>query len=101
MSRHRPAAAGAALLAAALAASVAPAVAQSEDPDREQCYGVSLAGENDGLDEDDAPGGAQVNYQGNAWAWVLAGQCLTLPLPPQPDGTPRRGSYEPLERDAP
>jgi uncharacterized membrane protein len=42
-----------------------------------------------------------VDYQGDAWTWVPAGACLTMPLPAQPDGTPRRGAHEPLDRDQP
>jgi 2-polyprenyl-6-methoxyphenol hydroxylase-like FAD-dependent oxidoreductase len=40
-------------------------------------------------------------YQGDAWVWVDAGACLTMTAPVQPDGTPRRGSPEPLARDLP
>lgn len=84
--------------AAALAAALGgPAGAQTT----ERCYGVSKAGENDGIGDAEAAGGASVDYQGDAWAWVPAGECLTLSLPAQADGTPRRGSYEPLDRDRP
>lgn len=84
--------------AAALAAwSGGPAGAQ----ERERCFGVSKAGANDGIGEAEAPGGAALDFQGDAWAWVPAGECLTRTLPPQADGTPRRGSYEPLGRDRP
>lgn len=82
-------------LALAAVAFAAPGAAQAT----ERCYGVALAGENAGLDDREAPGSATVDYQGNAWVMVPAGTCLTLPLPPAPDGTPRRGSLEPLERD--
>ncbi len=85
---------------AAIAATCSPVAAQTQDQDRERCYGVALAGGNDGIGDEESPGGASVDFQGDAWTWVPAGACLTLPLPPQPDGTPRRGSYEPLERDA-
>ncbi len=94
MPRLVPTATLAAALAAALAA---PAPAQAP----ERCYGVSRAGQNDGLGADDTPGTATVDFQGDAWTWVPAGRCLTLPLPVRPDGAPRRGSYEPLSRDAP
>ncbi len=89
----------AAALVAALAA--ASAVAQQDDAGREKCYGVARAGENDGIGADASPGGATVDYQGDAWTWVAAGSCATIPLPPQPDGTPRRGAIEPLRRDLP
>jgi hypothetical protein len=32
---------------------------------------------------------------------VASGSCMTMPLPVQPDGTPRRGALEPLDRDRP
>ena len=88
-----------AVAAAALAVVLGGAPAPAQETER--CYGVSKAGENDGIGRTDAPGGATVDYQGNAFAWVAAGECLILPLPPQADGTPRRGSYEPLDRDRP
>jgi uncharacterized membrane protein len=78
---------------AAAALAAAPAAAD------ERCYGVARAGANDGIDDREAPGTATLDFQGNAWAWVEDGTCLTLGLPPQPDGTPRRGSFEPLGRD--
>jgi uncharacterized membrane protein len=69
--------------------------------DGERCYGVALAGENEGIGGGGAPGTSTVDYQGDAWVMVPAGACLTMALPVQPDGTPRRGSLEPLERDRP
>lgn len=97
------------VLAAAIAAALLPAGAEPGPEARERCYGVALAGENDGLarfapdrvEETEAAGSAGVNYQGNAWVWLPAGTCLTLLLPDRPDGTPRRGSPEPLTRDTP
>jgi uncharacterized membrane protein len=88
------------LCAAVLAGLVltAPAVsAQSQ----ERCYGVAKAGENDGIGRDETPGSSTRDYQGNAWIWVPAGTCLTMPLPEQPAGTPRRGALQPLDRDRP
>lgn len=73
----------------------APALAQ----DQERCYGVALAGENEGIGDRSAPGTSQRDYQGNAWTMVPAGTCTTMVLPVQPDGTPRRGALEPLTRD--
>jgi uncharacterized membrane protein len=67
----------------------------------ERCYGIARAGENDGIAGQDAPGTSTVDFQGNAWVWVEDGTCLRTTRPPQPDGTPRRGSIEPLERDLP
>jgi uncharacterized membrane protein len=60
---------------------------------------VARAGENDGIGSRADPGSSEVDWQGDAWVWVEAGTCHTRPLPPQPDGTPRRGAIEPLDRD--
>jgi len=88
-----------AALAAALAAPLGAAPALSQATER--CFGVSRAGQNDGIGAAESPGTASVDFQGDAWTWTPEGRCLTLPLPVQPDGTPRRGSYEPLTRDLP
>ncbi len=79
---------------AALAAHTSTAVAA----DKEKCYGVSLAGENDckaGAGTTCA-GSSTVDYQGNAWKLVDAGTCVTMEL----DGD-RMGSLEELDRDLP
>jgi uncharacterized membrane protein len=68
---------------------------------RERCYGVALAGAADGVGAEERPGSGQIDYQGNAWIWVPAGDCLTMTAPVQADGTPRRGAPEPLARDLP
>ena len=47
------------------------------------------------------PGSGAVDFQGDVWKWVPQGTCLTVTLPVAPDGTPRRGSPEPLARDVP
>lgn len=89
---------GIAALSGLLVLVAVPAVWAQE---QERCYGVALAGENDGIGQRADPGSSTVDYQGNAWVMVPAGTCLTRPLPVQPDGTPRRGSLEPLDRDRP
>ncbi|MEO1329813.1 MAG: DUF2282 domain-containing protein [Pseudomonadota bacterium] len=78
---------------------------------KEKCYGVSLAGQNDCAagPGTTCAGTSTVDYQGNAWTIVPAGECegrTTLaksdkPLPALADGTPRLGSLEPIERDMP
>ena len=83
--------------AAALALAAAGASAQAE----ERCYGVAPAGENQGLGSGGTPGTSSVDFQGDAWVLVPAGTCMTMALPVQADGTPRRGSLEPLDRDRP
>ena len=86
----------AALALAAAAGLVGPAALAEE-----RCYGVAPAGKNDGIDDGEAPGTSTVDYQGNAWILVPDGTCLTQPVPVQPDGTPRRGALEPLDRNRP
>ncbi len=85
----------AALLLALAAAG--PAAAQSQ----ERCYGVAPAGAADGIGDEERAGAGEVDYQGNAWVWVPTGSCMTQAAPVQDDGTPRRGSLEPLHRDLP
>ncbi len=88
-----------ALLAAAVAAVCAAPAANAQG--QERCYGVAPAGKNQGIGDRTAPGSSKVDYQGDAWVMVPAGSCLTTPLPVQPDGTPRRGALQPLDRDRP
>jgi uncharacterized membrane protein len=85
----------AALVGAVAAAFAATAVHAQE---KEKCYGVSLAGENDCAagPGTTCAGTSKVDYQGNAWTLVDAGTCMTLDLPDD-----RMGSLEPLERDLP
>ncbi|MBE1283190.1 MAG: DUF2282 domain-containing protein [Rhodobacteraceae bacterium] len=87
-------------VAAALTASLStPAAAQA----KEKCYGISLAGENDCAagPGTTCAGTSTVDYQGNAWTLVDAGTCADIDLPALADGTARKGSLEPLERDLP
>ena len=86
---------------AALAAAMALTATSAAAQDEERCYGVAPAGKNQGIGSGGTPGTSTVDYQGNAWIMVPAGTCLTMPLPVQPDGTPRRGALEPLDRDRP
>jgi uncharacterized membrane protein len=86
-----------AVLAVAAALAATAAGAQSE----EKCYGVAPAGGNHGIGNGGAAGTSSVDFQGDAWVMVPAGTCLTMALPVQPDGTPRRGALEPLGRDRP
>ena len=85
----------------ALIATIAAVVASAASAQEERCYGVAPAGENDGIDGREVAGTSTIDFQGNAWVSVPAGTCLTMPLPVQPDGTPRRGALEPLDRDPP
>ncbi len=87
------------LAAAALSAAVLPVSARAATEER--CYGIAKAGENDGIGTREGNGASSMDFQGNAWVWVAAGTCITVTPPVQPDGTPRRGSLEPLDRDRP
>ncbi len=86
-------------VAAAFAAQTGTATAQA----KEKCFGVSLAGQNDCAagPGTTCAGTSTVDYQGNAWTLVDAGSCEGVELPEMADGTPRKGSLEPLERDLP
>ncbi len=100
MSKHTKSLAVASAVAAALtAATTMPAAAQS----KEKCYGISLAGKNDCAagPGTTCAGSSVVDYQGNAWTLVDAGTCLEIELPAMADGTARKGSLDPLERDLP
>jgi uncharacterized membrane protein len=79
-------------LAAALAAQVVPAHAA----EKEKCFGVSLAGQNDCAagPGTTCAGTSKVDYQGNAWTLVPTGTCATMELPGG-----RMGSLEALDRD--
>ena len=99
MSNIVKTAAVAGAVAAALSAHATTATAQ----EKEKCYGVSLAGENDCAagPGTTCAGTSTVDYQGNAWTLVDAGTCTEIELPEMADGTERMGSLEELERDLP
>ena len=95
--------AGAVALAVSATANVAPAAAQAQ----EKCYGISLAGQNDCAagPGTTCAGTSTVDYQGNAWKLVPAGDCMKygveesmadFELPGD-----RKGSLEALQRDLP
>ncbi|MEL6265582.1 MAG: DUF2282 domain-containing protein [Pseudomonadota bacterium] len=96
--------------AAAIATAVAAVSAATSTPvqaqAKEKCYGISLAGKNDCAagKGTTCAGTSTIDYQGNAWTLVPAGDCLKygveqtagFELPGE-----RQGSLEPLERDLP
>ena len=95
--------AGAVALAVSATAEIAPASAQA----KEKCYGISLAGQNDCAagPGTTCAGTSTVDYQGNAWKLVPAGDCqkygveesqAEYELPGD-----RQGSLEALDRDLP
>lgn len=65
---------------------------------KEKCYGVALKGQNDCAagPGTTCQGTSTVDFQGNAWKFVIGGTCTTLDLPGG-----RMGSPEPLTRDIP
>ncbi|MBV7258867.1 BufA1 family periplasmic bufferin-type metallophore [Erythrobacter crassostreae] len=69
-------------------------IAAADDAgDKEKCYGVSKAGENDCAagPGTSCAGTSVVDYQGNAWTYVDAGTCLEIETP---NG---KGTLEPVE----
>jgi uncharacterized membrane protein len=86
-------------VAAAMAAYSTPADAAA----KEKCYGVALAGANDCAagPGTTCAGTSVTDYQGNSWTLVDTGTCESMELPEMADGTERKGSLEPLDRDLP
>lgn len=74
---------------------------------KEKCYGVSLAGQNDCAagPGTTCAGTSSVDFQGNAWTLVPAGDCVKFGIEGTvaefelPEG--RVGSLEELDRDLP
>lgn len=87
-----------AALAGAVTAALAAQGTDAQAEEKVKCYGVALAGQNDckaGAGTTCA-GTSTVDYQGNSWTLVDAGNCETMDLPGD-----RTGSLEPLDRDIP
>lgn len=76
------------------AAATGAASATTAVDEMEQCYGISLAGENDCAagPGTSCAGSSTVDYQGNAWTYVPEGTCESIETP---YGT---GSLTPVER---
>lgn len=75
MDRRNLSLALAASLTAVLATATMPAQAQNQD--KEKCFGVALKGKNDcaaGAGTTCA-GTSKIDYQGNAWSYVMKGTC--------------------------
>lgn len=85
-------------IAGAVTAALAAQTTTAAAADKEKCYGVSLAGQNDckaGAGTTCA-GSSTVDYQGNAWKLVDAGTCESMEVPGD-----RMGSLTELDRDLP
>jgi uncharacterized membrane protein len=73
----------AAALAALLTAGIANAEPVKPQPNKDKCYGISLAGKNDcaaGAGTSCA-GSSKRDYQGNAWKYVDKGTCTKIRTP--------------------
>ena len=94
MSKAMKSIAIAGAVTAALAAHASTAVAA----EKEKCYGISLAGQNDCAagEGTTCAGTSTVDYQGNAWTLVDAGTCEGTEV----EGD-RMGSLTALDRDLP
>lgn len=72
------------VLAVALSALISgAAMAETAPMEKEKCYGVAMAGQNDckaGAGTSCA-GSAKVDYQGNAWKYVAKGSCTKMKTP--------------------
>ncbi len=64
--------------------------------DKEKCYGVALAGENDckAGPGTSCAGSSTRDYQGNAWSIVAKGTCETLNSPTSPTGKGQLMTFE-------
>ena len=68
---------------ASLAATAAQASPVKPQPNKDKCYGISLAGKNDcaaGAGTSCA-GTSRSDYQGNAWKYVAKGTCTSIKTP--------------------
>lgn len=85
-------------LAAALSAGSLFTMTDAVAAEKEKCFGIALAGQNDcaaGAGTTCA-GTSKVDYQGNSWKAVDKGTCVGMML----EGD-RKGSLDPLTRDVP
>lgn len=81
------------VLSAALGLTTAAAQAPSEAEKLEKCYGISIAGQNDGKasgPDADIPATSNVDYDGQAWRFVENGTCTKIETPYGP------GSLQPI-----
>ena len=90
-------------IASAVATALASYATTAVSGEKEKCFGISLAGENDCAagPGTTCAGTSSIDYQGNAWALVNAETCLEIELPATADGTARSGALSALPRDLP
>jgi uncharacterized membrane protein len=79
-------------IAGAVTAILASPAAQAAE--KEKCYGVALAGQNDCAagEGTSCAGTSKVDYQGNSWKYVPTGTCVSMDTPLG------KGSLEPIKR---
>lgn len=72
-----------AAVAAAVAGALVAAPAMAQNADKEKCYGVAKAGQNDCAagPGTTCAGTSKTDYQGNAWKFVPKGTCTTMKTP--------------------
>lgn len=79
---------------ASLTAAAAHAGPVKPQPNKDKCYGISLAGKNDckaGAGTSCA-GSSRRDYQGDAWKYVAKGTCTSIKTPNGPGSlTPKKG----------
>ena len=88
-------------LATAVTAAIGlalPASAQTADPAKEKCFGISLAGKNDcaATGNNSCQGTTKADYDKGAWKYVEKGTCAKVEVTLK-DGTKRLGSLEPIK----
>ena len=90
-------------IASAVATALASYATTAVSGEKEKCFGISLAGENDCAagPGTTCAGTSSIDYQGDAWALVNAGSCIEIELPEVADGTARCGALSALPRDIP
>ena len=81
--RHITAVTALALAAVAAGAAMAQDKGASIKGEKERCYGVAKAGQNDCAagPGTSCAGTSKVDYQGNAWKYVPKGTCTTMTTP--------------------
>ncbi len=81
--RHSLAVAAFALAAVASGATLAQDKGASIKGEKEKCYGVAKAGQNDCAagPGTTCAGTSKTDYQGNAWKYVAKGTCATMKTP--------------------
>ena len=83
MSSRNLAITAATIAALASGAALAQDKGASAKGEKEQCYGVSMAGKNDCAagPGTTCAGTSKTDYQGNAWKYVAKGTCTTMKTP--------------------